>query len=128
MNDFGEGSILLVPHGEPTPILVPEVMERVRELNAQRMGLRITAPSAAFRDALLAAGFRDLGDRIEFKTEVEALPDDEGTPLAWRNAGASLTPSPVIATTWCLAWSASTRRNFCSGATRANTATRSATP
>jgi len=87
VNDYGEGSILLVSYGEPTAILVPEVMERVRELNAQRMGLRITAPSEAFRDALLDAGFRDLGDRIEFKAEVEALPDDEGTPLAWRNAG-----------------------------------------
>ena len=36
-------------------------------------------------------------------------------------AGASLTPSPVIATTLCLALSTSTSRTLCSGATRAIT-------
>jgi len=37
------------------------------------------------------------------------------------SAGASLTPSPVIATTWRSAWRASTIRSLCAGATRANT-------
>ena len=38
------------------------------------------------------------------------------TPMsACRSAGASLTPSPVMATTSPRTWSASTRRSFCSG-------------
>ena len=41
--------------------------------------------------------------------------------LACFKAGASLTPSPVIATTWPLACSAFTKRSLCSGATRAKT-------
>ena len=40
-------------------------------------------------------------------------------------AGASLTPSPVIATTSPLAWRACTSCNFWAGVTRANTSTRS---
>jgi hypothetical protein len=43
-------------------------------------------------------------------------------------AGASLTPSPVMATTSSLACSASTMRILCSGETRANTAVSSITP
>ena len=42
---------------------------------------------------------------------------------AFFRAGASLTPSPVIATTWPSALRACTIRSLCSGATRANTAT-----
>ena len=41
----------------------------------------------------------------------------------FRSAGASLTPSPVIATTCPRACKAATMRSLCSGATRANTAT-----
>ncbi|MNP47017.1 hypothetical protein D3C76_1410530 [compost metagenome] len=37
------------------------------------------------------------------------------------SAGASLTPSPVMPTTWPLACNARTRRNLCSGLVRANT-------
>uniref|UniRef100_A0A0S6Z131 Uncharacterized protein n=1 Tax=Mizugakiibacter sediminis TaxID=1475481 RepID=A0A0S6Z131_9GAMM len=44
------------------------------------------------------------------------------TPMcAAFSAGASLTPSPVIATTSPFAFSASTMRSFCSGMMRANT-------
>ena len=47
------------------------------------------------------------------------------TPMsAWRSAGASLTPSPVMATISPRDWNASTRRSFCSGETRANTVAR----
>ena len=46
------------------------------------------------------------------------------TPTSERfSAGASFTPSPVIATMSPRAWSASTRRSFCSGRTRAKTFT-----
>ncbi len=56
-------------------------------------------------------------------TSVPVMP--MATPMsARRSAGASLTPSPVMATTSpraCRAW---TRRSFCSGVTRANTVLR----
>jgi len=40
---------------------------------------------------------------------------------AFFSAGASFTPSPVMATTWPSDWSDSTMRSFWSGVTRANT-------
>ena len=53
-------------------------------------------------------------------TSVPVIPI--ATPMsADFSAGASLTPSPVIATTCRSAWSASTTRSLCSGATRAYT-------
>ena len=55
-------------------------------------------------------------------TSVPVMP--MATPMSARfSAGASLTPSPVIATIWPSPCSASTMRTFCSGATRANTLT-----
>ncbi|MCY1547111.1 hypothetical protein D9M68_831450 [compost metagenome] len=46
------------------------------------------------------------------------------TPTSARlSAGASLTPSPVMATTWPLFCNAWTRRSLCSGLARANTST-----
>ena len=51
-------------------------------------------------------------------TSVPATP--MATPMsAALSAGASLTPSPVMATIRPSAWSASTIRSLCSGATRA---------
>ena len=53
-------------------------------------------------------------------TSVPAIPI--ATPMsACFNAGASLTPSPVMATTLPGSCRALTRRSFCSGATRAKT-------
>ena len=55
-----------------------------------------------------------------FATSVPVIPI--ATPiLASFSAGASLTPSPVIATTLPLCWKALTMRTLCSGATRAKT-------
>ena len=55
-----------------------------------------------------------------FVTSVPAIPI--ATPMsAVLSAAASLTPSPVIATTLRRRWSASTIRTLCSGATRAKT-------
>ncbi len=56
-----------------------------------------------------------------FETSVPVMP--MATPISARlSAGASFTPSPVMATTSPRACSACTRRSFCSGVTRANTA------
>jgi hypothetical protein len=53
-------------------------------------------------------------------TSVPVMPI--ATPIsARRRAAASLTPSPVIATTSSLAWRARTTRTLCSGDTRAHT-------
>ena len=54
------------------------------------------------------------------ETSVPVMPI--ATPMfAALSAGASLTPSPVIATIWPLCWSSRTRRTLSSGATRAIT-------
>ena len=53
-----------------------------------------------------------------FETSVPVIP--MATPISARlNAGASFTPSPVMATYCPLSWSAFTIFSFCSGATRA---------
>ena len=55
-------------------------------------------------------------------TSVPAMP--MAIPMSAReSAGASLSPSPVIATTWLLACSCLTMRSFCLGVTRENIAT-----
>ena len=57
-----------------------------------------------------------------FVTSVPVMP--MATPMsADLSAGASFTPSPVMATMLPSAWSASTMRSLCSGATRAKTLT-----
>ena len=54
------------------------------------------------------------------ETSVPVIP--MAMPMsACLSAGASLTPSPVIPTTWPLRLRMSTRRTFCSGVTRAMT-------
>ena len=59
-----------------------------------------------------------------FETSVPVMP--MATPiLAALSAGASLMPSPVMATMWPLRCSAPTIRSLCSGSTRANTRTSS---
>ena len=53
-----------------------------------------------------------------FDTSVPVIPI--ATPMSARlSAGASFTPSPVIATTWPRVCSASTMFSLCSGETRA---------
>jgi GNAT superfamily N-acetyltransferase len=87
VNEPADGSTLMVAYGAPTPELAREALDRARKLGARRVGLRLTDPPAAFRTALLEVGFVDHGERVEFKIPVEELPDDEGSPLAWRIAG-----------------------------------------
>ena len=56
----------------------------------------------------------------DLATSVPFLPMAQPMSAAFR-AGASLTPSPVMATTIPRRWKAFTSRTLCSGATRANT-------
>ncbi len=55
-----------------------------------------------------------------FATSVPEIPIAHPMSAA-RRAGASFTPSPVMATTSPRAWNARTMRTLCSGETRANT-------
>lgn len=70
--------------------LVPEAMERARAHGARIVRCRPDAARVGphFTAALRAQGFRDLGERVEFKAPVESLPSDEGTPFAWRDLAA----------------------------------------
>lgn len=89
LNEVSDGALLMTAYGAPTPELAPEALARARALGAERVGLRLTDPTDAFRAALLEAGFEDLGERIEFKVDVDELPHDDGSPLTWRVAGES---------------------------------------
>jgi len=84
---FGPVATLLVPFpGEDEALsgLVPEALRRARELGASLVRFRPREVGARLRAALEEHGFRELGERIEFKTPVEELPLDDGTPLLWR--------------------------------------------
>ena len=82
--EHGDGIFMLHPYGAASPGLVAEAIERGRELGAREFG---SYAPPAFVEAFVAAGFRDFGARAEFKAEVEDLPGEEGSPLAWRVAG-----------------------------------------
>ena len=68
-------------------VLVGEAVERVREAGASRLGTRVIDGSAGPRyvEALREAGFSCRGARLEFRTPLDDLPGDEGTPLAWKS-------------------------------------------
>jgi len=70
--------------------LVPEAMARARAGGARLVRCRPLAGRVGprFLDALRGNGFRELGERAEFKTAVADLPGDEGTPLDWRDLDA----------------------------------------
>ena len=84
-------AVLIGPFGEDAVAaeLVPEMVERARAAEVETISFR---PSAAelgptYRVATLANGFCLLGERVEFKTAVEDLPGENGTPLTWRDLG-----------------------------------------
>lgn len=59
--------------------------------------------------------------RIPEAVLATAVPDPMATPIsAFFRAGASLTPSPVMAATWPSSWRYSTIRLLCEGSTREN--------
>ncbi len=48
---------------------------------------RVDPSLAPYQQALIASGFTALGERLEFKTDVATLPNDEGTPIQWKTMG-----------------------------------------
>lgn len=71
---------------EAAAALLPEALERAGELGATIVRTRPRAAQLGplYRAALLANGFKEQGQRVEFKTPVDQLPLDDGTPLSWR--------------------------------------------
>jgi GNAT superfamily N-acetyltransferase len=89
---MGSSVTLVVPFaGEDGALaaLVPEALARARELGCRMVSFRpnVGVLGPRFRAALLESGFSELGQRIEFKTPLDALPLDDGTPLSWRAVG-----------------------------------------
>ncbi len=66
--------------------LVREAVERAGERGLHHVHARPIVGSAPpeYAEALLAAGFRSEGERVEFKADLAALPGDAGSPIAWR--------------------------------------------
>jgi ribosomal protein S18 acetylase RimI-like enzyme len=68
----------------------PENQSEIRSENERKVESRIPVKSAfpAYTAALLDAGFKRHGGRIEFESNVADLPDDNETPFDWRAATA----------------------------------------
>ncbi len=67
--------------------LIFEAVERAHRLVARQLFTRINM-TVFFNEyglALARAGFRKLGERVEYRAEIVNLPDDIGTPFTWRN-------------------------------------------
>ncbi len=83
-----------------------------------RMLSKIRRPSRTAFTIVAKSSSRRIMSDASLETSVPVMP--MATPMSARfSAGASFTPSPVIATKWPLSWSASTIWSFCAGATRA---------
>jgi GNAT superfamily N-acetyltransferase len=66
--------------------LIPEAMSVAMSECTRKVETRISSTGLfkEYRDALVVAGFKYHGDRVEFKTAVSELPDDTGTPFTWK--------------------------------------------
>ena len=81
--------------GDPVPPPTEEeygailalLIERVRERNGTEISARprSNGSDGPLRAALAGAGFRYVGERVEFHAPIDSLPSDEGTPLLWRS-------------------------------------------
>jgi GNAT superfamily N-acetyltransferase len=82
-----QSAVLIGPWGEDgeAAALVPEAVGRARALDLEAVSHRPQKVGPKYRAALEVAGFRDLGERVEYKTPVAELPDDDGSPLAWQD-------------------------------------------
>ena len=67
--------------------LLGELMEQALVNEYNRLGNRplLSQLTPAYREALLRAGFRDEGERVEFKSPMDRLPEETGTPLTWQD-------------------------------------------
>jgi GNAT superfamily N-acetyltransferase len=65
--------------------IVGDAMSYVRARNGRRVQTRVelTRLTDAYRQALLGAGLKETGIRVEFKTPIANLPNEAGTPVSW---------------------------------------------
>lgn len=89
----GHWSMTPIHHGASAPpaahILAPlltEALTVMRSRHARTLTCRVPQSrlNEAYRSAMLDTGFHEVGGRIEYKTPVEALPDEGPSPLSWR--------------------------------------------
>ena len=93
-------------------------VRREQEAQELRMFAKMPRPSRIAATIVAKLSSARIMSAASLATSVPAMPI--ATPMsAAFSAGASFTPSPVIATIRPSAWSASTIRSLCSGATRA---------
>jgi hypothetical protein len=66
--------------------LIQDIMTRVHLYSAKQVFSRIRKEAffEKYGKSLEQAGFRHIGERVEFKTPVSYLPDETGSPLAWK--------------------------------------------
>ena len=102
----------------------PPLVGMVQAMNLVRLSKTFRPSSTAASIEAKLSSVRIMS-AAPLETSVPVMP--MATPMsACLSAGASFTPSPVMATMCPRLCSARTSRSFCSGATRANTAVRSA--
>ena len=67
--------------------LIYEAVEAARVSNVLEIATRIDTSAFfdAYGRALSQAGFAYLGDRVEYKSPVTELPDEQGTPIQWKS-------------------------------------------
>jgi len=71
--------------------IITSVIRRCAELNANRVDVRLVQgdQDVEISKIFTSNGFSKKHERIEFKTQIANLPDEEGTPLTWESASAS---------------------------------------
>lgn len=71
---------------ESDAALIQEACDHARHKGAQAVMTRVNVDvlTPAYQQALQNAGLRQTGERWEFKTPLEELDDDAGTPLQWQ--------------------------------------------
>ena len=95
----------------------PMLLESVYLMNL-RMLSKMTRPSSTAATMVAKLSSSKIISAASLETSVPVIP--MATPISARlSAGASLTPSPVMATISPFAWSELTMSSLCSGATRA---------
>ncbi len=107
---------------ELSSVISSPMLVASRNLTTLRTFWKTTRPSSTALTMLAKLSSVSTISAVSLVTSVPVMPIATPICAAW-SAGASFTPSPVIATTWPCCCNLSTMRCLCSGATRAKTET-----
>lgn len=79
--------------------LISEALAQARAEGASAVLTRVPLArlSAPYRAALQGAGFAFSGERVEFKTPLDQLPGEAGTPLSWQPADTLASAAALLA-------------------------------